>query len=72
MYALHCQYLGQLTLCMLGNLLTFFSELDSSLNSSRNTIRVSNCLEQDQDGHSVNPDQGQTVCKDYLQTTAPV
>ena len=52
-----------LTLCMLGNfscfccrLLTFFSKLTFSKNFFRNTIRVSNGLDPDQDRHSVGPD----------------
>ena len=31
----------------------------------RNTIRVSNSLDPDQDRHSVGPDLVQTVCKSY-------
>ena len=54
-----------LTLCMLGNFLclccrlpTFFSILTFSKNSFRNTIRMSNGLDQDQDQCSVHPDLG--------------
>ena len=50
--------------CMLGNfsffccrLLTFY-KLTFSKNSFRNTIRVSNRLDPDQDRHSVGPDLG--------------
>ena len=52
-----------LFLCMLGNfsgffLLSadFFSKLTFSKNSFRNSIRVSNSLDSDQDRHSVCPD----------------
>ena len=34
-----------------------------------NTIRMSNCLDPDQDGHSVGHDVVQTVCKGYQQMT---
>ena len=54
-----------LTLYMLGNfscfcfhLLTFFSKLTFSKASFRNTIRVSNSLDPDQDQHIVGPDLG--------------
>ena len=53
-----------LTLCMLGDfscfyrLLLFFSKLIFSENSFRNTIRVTNSLDPDQDRHSVGPDLG--------------
>ena len=53
-----------LTLCMLGNFHAFvvacclFSKLNVSKNSFRNTIKVSNCLDPDQDRHSVGPDLG--------------
>ena len=53
-----------LTLCMLGKfscfccLLTFFSKLTFSKTSFRNTIRVSNSSDPDQDRHSVGPDLG--------------
>ena len=53
-----------LTLCMLGNfswfsgcLLTFF-KINVLKNSFRNTIRVSNSFDPDQDRHSVGPDLG--------------
>ena len=36
----------------------FFSKLTFSKNSFRNTIRVSNSLDPDQDLHSVGPDLG--------------
>ena len=52
------------TLCMLGNfscfrcrLLTFFKVIFSK-DSFRNTIRVSNSLDPDQDRHSFDPDLG--------------
>ena len=47
----------------------FFSKLTFSKNSFRNTIRVSNSRDPDQDRHSVCPDLVQTVCKSYQQTT---
>ena len=46
-----------------------FSKLTFSKNSFRNTIRVSNGLDPDQDRHSVGPDQVQSVCKGYQQIT---
>ena len=48
--------------CFYCQLLTF-SKLTFSKNSSRNTIRVSNSLDPDQDRHSVGPDLG----PNYLQ-----
>ena len=54
-----------LTLCPLGNFLCFFCNLLSffkkkmlSKNSFRNTIRVSNSLDPDQDRRFVHPDLG--------------
>ena len=47
----------------------FFSKLTFSKQSFRNTIRVSNGLDPDQDRHFVGPDLGQTICKGYQQTT---
>ena len=46
-----------------------FFKINFFINSFRNTIRVSNSLDPDQELHSVSPDLGQTVCKDYQQTT---
>ena len=43
-------------LCFCCRLLSIFSKLTFSLNSFKNTIRVSNGLEPDQDGCSVGPD----------------
>ena len=43
----------------------FFSKLAYSKNSFRNTIRVSNSLDTDQDQHSVGPDLGTKLCKGY-------
>ena len=49
-----------------------FSKLAFSKNSFRNTSRVSNSLDPDQDGHSVGPDLVQTVCKGFQQMTEVV
>ena len=56
-----------LTLCMLGSFAGFLSsdgDLNSIINccerSFRNTIRVSNNLDQDQAQHAVGSDQGQS------------
>ena len=64
------------TLCMLGNLACFFSStvfffFKSTLSkiSLRNTIRVSNSLNQDQAGVLSGLIWVQTVCKCYQQTT---
>ena len=43
--------------CFCCRLLTFFI-ISFQKNSFRNTIRVSNCLDPDQDRHSVSPDLG--------------
>ena len=45
-----------------------FSKLFFSKHSFRNTIRVSNSLDSDQDRYYVGPDLGQN-CKEYQQTT---
>ena len=47
----------------------FFSKLTFSKNSFRNTLRVSNSLDPEQDQHIVGPDLGLTVCKGNQQTT---
>ena len=44
--------------CFLCRLLTFFSKLTFSKNRFRNTVRVSNSLDSDQDQHSVGLDLG--------------
>ena len=55
----------KLTLCMLGNFACFFVvcgffffNLTFSIKSFRNTISVSNSLDQDQAGHFAGPDLG--------------
>ena len=54
--------------CFFCNLLTFF-EINFSKNSFKNTIRVSNSLDPEQDPHFVGPDQGpnrlQRLSADY-------
>ena len=66
---------------MLGNffifccrLLTFFKINFFSKNSSRNTIRLSNVLDPDQDRHSVGPDLGPNCLqrKGFKQQTTKV
>ena len=50
-----------MTLCMLGNITGFCCRLQtffSKLFFSKNTIRVTNALDPDQDRHSVGPDLG--------------
>ena len=47
-----------LTLCMLGNFSFFCCRLLFSKISFRNTIKVSNSLDPDRDGHLVSPDLG--------------
>ena len=71
------KWLLLLTLCALGNfscfccrLLTFFKIIFFFKKSFRNTVRLSNCLDPDQDRHSVVLIRVQTVCKNYQQTTA--
>ena len=65
----------KLTPCMLGNFSCFccqlltFSKLTISKISFRNTIRVSNRLDQDQDRHNFGPDLGPIVSKGYQQMT---
>ena len=44
----------------------FFSKLTFSKNSFRNTIRVSNSLDQDQDRHFVGPDLGPNCLQQIL------
>ena len=53
------EYLDTYILCLLlSSADFFFSKLTFSKNSFRNTIRVSNSLDPDQDRHSVGPDLG--------------
>ena len=47
----------------------FFSKLTFSKDSFRNTIRMSNSLDSDQDPHSVGPDLGPNCLQRYQQMT---
>ena len=58
-------FFTSITFCMLGicscfccHLLTFSLIFRFSKNSFKNNISVSNCLDQDQDGHSFSPNLG--------------
>ena len=58
--------------CFCCRLLTFFKNGLFQKNLSGTLIRVSNCLDPDQDRQNVGPDLGPdclAVCKDYQQTT---
>ena len=51
----------------------YFQKKKNSINSFRNTFRVSNCLDPDQDRCFVGPDLGTNCLNvDYVQSTLPV
>ena len=47
----------------------FFLKMNYFKKSYRNTIRVSICLDPDEDRRSVGPDHGKTVCKTISRLT---
>ena len=61
------------SICMLGNFACYFCHLltffQINFKKIMNSIRVSNCLDQDKDRHSVRPDLSPNCFKGYQQTT---